>query len=227
MHDLIKSFFRAMENRVYYNGAMPWDSVHALVNQAKAGDARAWEQLVALTRPHMLSVALRIFDRAAPWQSVSDLLQETWVRAWQGLADFRGGSNDVETGALLHSWLTRTLKRIYSKSQRYANADRRKPPGLHSLSDRDSEGARAGLTDPVASEPTPSTVVRREDAQRHVDEALAQLNDATDQAIIRLCFFDEMSLKQVAEKLALPYHEVRQRYHRSLQHLGKLLKGWQ
>src|SRR5262249_54077804 len=86
-------FLRASENRVYYNGAMPWEGVHALVCQAKAGDARAWEQLVALTRPHLLSVALRVFDRAAPWQSVSDLLQETWIRAWQGLTEFRGGGN--------------------------------------------------------------------------------------------------------------------------------------
>jgi RNA polymerase sigma factor (sigma-70 family) len=206
---------------------MPWEGVHALVNQAKAGDARAWVQLMALTRPHLLSVALRVFDRTAPWQSVSDLLQETWIRGWQGFGDFRGGSNDAETGALLRSWLTRTLKRTYSNNQRYANAERRKPPGLQSLSERDGEGARAGLLDPVASEPTPSTVVRRADAQRQVDEALSQLNDATDQAIIRLSFFDEISLKQVAEKLALPYHEVRQRYHRSLQHLGQLLKGWQ
>lgn len=204
---------------------MLWEGVHALVSQAKAGDARAWEQLVALTRPHLLSVVLRLFDPAAPWQSVSDLLQETWMRAWQGLADFRGGTNDAETGALLRSWLTRTLKRTYSNGQRYANAGRRKAPGLCSLNERDTDDA--GPVEPADDEPQPSTVVRLSEAQRQVGEALARLSDATDREIIRLCFFDDLSLKQAAERLALPYHEVRQRYHESLKLLGEMLKGWQ
>lgn len=204
---------------------MPWDDVHALVSQAKAGDARAWEQLVSLARPHLLSVALRLFDPAAPWQSVSDLLQDTWMRAWQGLADFRGGSNDAETGALFRSWLTRTLKRTYSNSQRYANTGRRKAPGLRSLSAGDDDDASP--REPAAEEPQPSTVVRLSEARRQVREALTRLSDATDREIIRLCFFDELSLKQTAERLTLPYHEVRQRYHQSLKLLGEMLRGWQ
>jgi RNA polymerase sigma factor (sigma-70 family) len=204
---------------------MLWDGVHALVIQAKAGDARAWEQLVARTRPHLLSVVLRLLDPAAPWQSVSDLLQETWLRAWQGLADFRGGSNDAETGALLRSWLTRTLKRTYSNGQRYANAGRRKAPGLRSLSESAADDATP--PEPVADEPQPSTVVRLSEARRQVGEALARLNDATDREIIRLCFFDDLSLKQAAERLTLPYPEARQRYHQSLKRLGEMLKGWQ
>lgn len=204
---------------------MLWDGVHALVSQAKAGDARAWEQLVARTQPHLLAVALRKFDPAAPWQSVSDLLQETWLRAWQGLADFRGGANDAETGALLRSWLTRTLKRTYSNGQRYVNAGRRKAPGLRSLSEGEADATSA--PEPSDDQPQPSTIVRLSEAQSQVGEALARLSDATDREIIRLCFFDDLSLKQAAEQLAVPYHEVRQRYHESLKLLGEMLKGWQ
>jgi RNA polymerase sigma factor (sigma-70 family) len=190
-------FLRAGENGVFYNWAMAWDGVHALVSQAKAGDARAWEQLVELARPHLLSVVLCLFDPAAPWQSVSDLLQETWMRAWQGLADFRGGSNDDETGALFRSWLTRTLKRTCSNGQRYANAGRREPPGLRSLNGRDTE---AGPPEPAADEPEPSTMVRSSEARRQVAEALARLSDATDREIIRLYRWPGCSCRPAARR---------------------------
>jgi RNA polymerase sigma factor (sigma-70 family) len=219
-------FLRALANGVFYNRAMLWEGIHALVSQSKAGDARAWEQIMALAQPHLVSVVLRVCDPAAPWQSVSDLLQDTWLRAWQGLADFRGGSNDAETGALLRSWLTRTLKRTHSNSRRYANAVRRKTSGLRSLNEPDTDDGRAPRTpEPAAREPGPGTVAGLGEAQRQVSEALARLDDPKDREIIRLCFFDDVSLKQVAEQLALPYHEVRQRYHRSLQRLADVLRG--
>jgi RNA polymerase sigma factor (sigma-70 family) len=184
---------------------MLWEGVHALVSQSKAGDARAWEQLMALAQPHLVSVVLRLCDPGAPWQSVSDLLQETWLRAWQGLADFRGGSDDAETGALLRSWLTRTLKRTYSNSRRYANAVRRKTSGIRSLDEPDADDGRTtGPPEPAGHDPGPSTVAGLGEARHQVGEALARLDDPKDREIIRLCFFDDVSLKQVAERLALP-----------------------
>ncbi len=63
------------------------------------------------------------------------------------------------------------------------------------------------------------------EARHQVAEALARLDDPKDRDIIRLCFFEDVSLKQVAERLALPYHEVRQRYHRSLRRLADVLRG--
>jgi RNA polymerase sigma factor (sigma-70 family) len=181
---------------------------------------------MALAQPHLVSVVLRLCDPGVPWQSVSDLLQETWLRAWQGLADFRGGNNDAETGALLRSWLTRTLKRTYSNSRRYANAVRRKTSGIRSLDEPDTgDGRTAGPPEPAGHDPGPSTVAGLEEARHQVGEALARLDDPKDRDIIRLCFFDDVSLKQVAERLALPYHEVRQRYHWSLRRLADVLRG--
>ena len=48
---------------------------------------------------------------------------------------------------------------------------------------------------------------------------------ARDREIVRLCFFDGLSLRQIAERLQLSYDKVRQRYHRSLKVLERELGG--
>ena len=70
---------------------MQWDGVHDLVLRAKAGDELAWQELCELAQPYLYRLAQRALGPDRPSQSVSELLQGTWLRAWQGIEGFRGG----------------------------------------------------------------------------------------------------------------------------------------
>jgi RNA polymerase sigma factor (sigma-70 family) len=167
---------------------MQWEGVHALVQLAKTGDEQAWQRLCAMAQPYLLRLAQRSLGPDWPTQSVSDLLQGTWLRAWQGMAGFRGGNNDTETGPLLRDWLARTLKNVRSNDRRFAQAARRKmPPGTVSVDAANGDSAAGGF-DLRAVQPSPSTNLRAEERTTIVQQALSQLSDPKDREIIRLSF---------------------------------------
>ncbi len=208
---------------------MQWDGVHVLVQRAKTGEERAWQELHTLVRPYLVRSAQRLLGPDWPHESVSDLLQSTWLRAWQGLECFRGGTNDAETGALLRAWLGRTLKNVRCNDRRFAEAAcRRLPAGSRRMSasggDSTSSTYRAELP---GEQPTPSANVRANERQSLIQDALNELSDAKDREIIRLRFFQELSLAQIAKQLGWSYDDIRDRFHRSLRRLESKLKGLQ
>ena len=73
------------------------DPSAGLVPLAQAGDERAFEELVALYRPRLWRVLLRITrDR----EVADDALQEALIRAWQNIDRFQGRSS-------FFTWMTR------------------------------------------------------------------------------------------------------------------------
>jgi RNA polymerase sigma-70 factor, ECF subfamily len=69
---------------------------HALLAAARRGDTRAFESLYRALAPSVYGFCLRLARDSAEAQ---DCLQETFVRAWQRLGDFRG---DSRLGTWLH-----------------------------------------------------------------------------------------------------------------------------
>jgi RNA polymerase sigma factor (sigma-70 family) len=200
------------------------DGVHALVLRAKTGDEAAWRTLHAQMQPYLLRVARQALGPDWPQKSVSDLLQGTWERAWQGIGQFRGGDDDEQTAALLRAWLARILKNVRSNDRRFDDAVRRKaPPGEVRLDGGDST---APGVEPVSPDPTPSAELHAEDRRNVVQAALQHLPDEMDREIVRLRFFEDLSLAQIAKRLDLSYDNVRDRFHDSLKrlepHLQKL-----
>ena len=93
------------------------------VRRAQAGDTAAFERLYRAHAPRVFALALRLTgDRAA----AEELLQDTFVRAWERLGGFRGE-------ATLASWLHRLtvtvlLGEARSARRRDARAQRAAPP---------------------------------------------------------------------------------------------------
>jgi RNA polymerase sigma factor (sigma-70 family) len=208
---------------------MQWPGVHDLVLRAKTGDPQAWGQLEALVQPYLLRLAGYVLGPGWPNHSVSDLIQETRVRAWQNLGQFIGGKDDDQTAALLRAWLARILRNLHRNDRRFAAAQRRRPQ-------RGTVSVDAGLTDDsadghcgceVAAEgSTPSANLRREEERDLVHQALAQL-DPADRQIVHLKFFAGRSFRQIGEQLRLDESTVRYRFQRILGRLGRELKGLQ
>lgn len=63
--------------------------IRALVARAQAGDQRAFEALYRRTVDRIYALCLRM---CADGDEASELVQDAYVRAWQGLGSFRGDS---------------------------------------------------------------------------------------------------------------------------------------
>jgi RNA polymerase sigma-70 factor (ECF subfamily) len=202
---------------------------HDLLARSRSGDRAAAEELLAFVRPWLEKLARSHADPHAPDGSASDLVQEAWLRAWQKLDQFQGAADEEQALTMFHAWLARIVSRLGLNAARDRKAGQRMPPGK--LLRLDGEGAAASTDsaagiEPCATEPTPSANVQAAERARLVQAALAELTDPFDQAIIRLRFFEGLSLRQVAQQLGCNPETVRQRYHALLgrleQHLGGL-----
>jgi RNA polymerase sigma factor (sigma-70 family) len=200
---------------------MSWEGTQELVRQAQAGCAEAWQQLHEWAQPFLLRRAGRLLGPDALQESASDLTQEVWARAWQGIGDFRGGPGDAETAALFRAWLARILKNVYLNGRRFWQTQKRQPPpGLvHLGAGANSEACTGSRADPPADDPSPSADLRQEEQGRLIQQALVGLPDPTDVEILRLHFFEGLSLTQIAGRLGVSLDRVRGSFHRSLERL--------
>jgi RNA polymerase sigma factor (sigma-70 family) len=195
-----------------------------LLADARAGDPQATEKLLAWIRPWLERLAREYADPHRPDGSVSDLVQEAWLRAWQKLDQFHGSDDEAQATALFRAWLARIVSRLAANAARDRQAKQRKPPGpLLRLNGPTSDSTAS--PEPPASGPTPSAHAQADEQARRVHEALARLADPLDRAIVRLRFFEGVSLRQIGERLGCNHETVRQRYHTLLGRLQQDLGG--
>jgi RNA polymerase sigma-70 factor (ECF subfamily) len=200
---------------------MSWDGVHALVQQARQGDRDALARLYALAQPYLLGLAQKLLGPGWPNKSVSDLTQETWLRACQGIHDFRGALGDEDTAALVRAWLARTMKNVWRNDLRFASAGRRK-------GQENSIPLEPGCDlpgQPCSPEPTPSENLRGSEQRSLIQQALHKLPDPGDVEIVRLRFFEGLSFPEIGKRLGCDESTVRYHLHRILEFLGRELKG--
>lgn len=84
------------------------ESIESLVEQAQAGDARAFEAVYHRTSARVYSVCLRMSGDA---DRATELLQDVFVRVWERLASFRGES-------LFTTWLHRLTVNLILQERR-------------------------------------------------------------------------------------------------------------
>ncbi|MDP6930777.1 MAG: RNA polymerase sigma factor [Planctomycetota bacterium] len=122
-----------------------------LLEQLRAGESKAFHSLL---RPHlapMLALARRL---AGDSHWAEDLLQETLIRAFKGLARFRGESS-------LRTWLFRILTRLASQPGRWRQ--RHAEPSLEYLE----------IPDHLAE--APEILARERELQERLEEAMERL----------------------------------------------------
>ena len=90
-----------------------------LLVRCQAGDQGAFQQLLRPHLPALLALARRCC-RDLHW--AEDLVQETLVRAYQGLTSFRGD-------AALRTWLFRILVRLAGEPERWRRGQATEPLG--------------------------------------------------------------------------------------------------
>lgn len=176
-----------------------------LARLAQAGDMRAFEALVV---KYQRRIARHVARFIASADDVEDVVQEVFVRAYRGLASFRGDS-------LFYSWLYRIA------SNAAFNHLRRASPEIPLGDDAPEE--RAGEFLPGVSDAAqPDRVLMAEQIADAVQRAVAKLDPQLAEALM-LFEVENKSYAEIAEMLQIPLGTVRTRIFRARGFIAKRL----
>jgi len=183
-----------------------------LVERTVAGDQRAFELLVVKYQRRIE----RLIGRMVRDQDlVADIAQETFIRAYRALAQFRGE-------AQFYTW----LYRIAVNTAKKALVDMKRDPtvsetALRSGSDDDDE--TSGVENELTSAETPETVLAAKEIAATVNSAMEALPEELRQAVT-LREIEGLSYEEIAEVMNCPIGTVRSRIFRAREAISAKVK---
>ena len=176
------------------------DNEKALIQRAQKGNHDAFAALVDEHQRYVYNLALRVVkdENEAP-----DLTQETFVRAWTALPNFKGQSQ-------FRTWLYRIVTNLCYN--RLPNLRR----SLNDLGDDVMEDI------PETNFNSPASEFESNETRQHLKEAIQGL-DANYQLLITLRYQNELSYEEIASTLNLPLGTVKTGIFRAKEQLRKSL----
>lgn len=189
----------------------PADSDALLVERAVAGDQRAYELLVIKYQRRIERLIGRMVRDV---DLVPDIAQETFIRAWRALHQFRGD-------AQFYTWLYRIAVNTAKKSLLEL---KRNPvlteAALHPAGDDDETSRRDN--EPIA-ESTPETEMAAREIAEAVNAAMQALPEDLRQAIT-LREIEGLSYEEIAQAMSCPIGTVRSRIFRAREAISARVK---
>jgi len=176
------------------------DNEKILIQRAQKGDHDAFTVLVDEHQRYIYNLALRVVKDE---NEALDLAQETFVRAWTALPNFKGQSQ-------LRTWLYRIATNLCYN--RLPNLRR----SLNDLGD-DVMGEI-----PEANINTPAQEFESSETRKHLYQAINNL-DENYQLLITLRYQNELSYEEIALTLNLPLGTVKTGIFRAKEQLRKTL----
>jgi RNA polymerase sigma-70 factor (ECF subfamily) len=174
------------------------DPEQSLIRRAQKGDQNAFAALVEAHQRYVYNLALRVLKDE---NEALDLTQETFVRAWTALPNFRGQSQ-------FRTWLYRiTTNLCYN---RLPNLRR----SLNDLGDDMMEEI------PESNSENPVHAVEAGETRTHLHQAIDEL-DAHYKLLITLRYQNELSYEEIASTLNLPLGTVKTGIFRAKEQLRK------
>ncbi len=180
-----------------------------LVDAARGGDEQAFSELFTRHHGRLLMLALQYRLTA---QDAEDAVQQTMLKAWQGLAGFRGESRFA-------TWITRVLMNEVFQMQRKRARMR--------LEEMESASLAAVLESGTRWTPRQMSQEQRllvSERNRLVHAALRSLPESL-RTVLLMQVFDERSLEEIAAELKRPVATVKSRRHRARLELRKRFAG--
>jgi RNA polymerase sigma-70 factor (ECF subfamily) len=183
-----------------------------LVERTVAGDKRAFELLVIKYQRRIE----RLIGRMVRDQDlVQDIAQETFIRAYRALAQFRGD-------AQFYTW----LYRIAVNTAKKALVDLKRDPivsesALRGGSDDDDE--TSGVENELTTAETPETVLAAKEIAATVNSAMEALPEELRQAVT-LREIEGLSYEEIAEVMNCPIGTVRSRIFRAREAISAKVK---
>jgi RNA polymerase sigma-70 factor (ECF subfamily) len=175
-------------------------SDEALVGRIRAGDR---EQFAILVDRHKRGIGNFISAAVRSPSDVADLSQETFLRAYAHLGTFNPQLGKFST------WIYQIARNVV---RTHLAKSQRRLPALELPEDQTLENAAPDLS----READPSGGILREEAERELRAALAELPERT-RTILALRYFDNLEYQTIATTMGLSLGNVK-----TLIHRGKL-----
>jgi len=176
------------------------DNETTLIQKAQKGNHDAFAALVDEHQRYVYNLALRVVKDE---NEALDLTQETFVRAWTALPNFKGQSQ-------FRTWLYRIVTNLCYN---------RLPNLRHSLNDL---GDDVMEDIPETNSHTPAQEFESNEIRKHLHEAIDSL-DANYKLLITLRYQNELSYDEIAATLNLPLGTVKTGIFRAKAQLRKAL----
>ncbi len=180
-----------------------------LISAAKQGDLQAFNRLV-------MDYQDMVFRQARYWvndeETAADIAQETFIKAYQGLKGFHGGS--------FRAWLLRTATHAAIDELRR----RQRRPTL-SIDYEDDEGMDQEFSGWMADpEPLPEEIVERNQLQQAVQYILAQVKPVYRAAVV-LVDLQGLDYEEASEVLGVPVGTLKSRLARGRMMMRSLIEN--
>jgi RNA polymerase sigma-70 factor (ECF subfamily) len=169
-----------------------------LVRRVQRGDSAAYDLLV---RKYQNRVVALIGRYIHDWSECQDVAQETFLRAYRALGNFRG---DAQFSTWLHRIAVNTAKN-------HLVAHKRRPPG-DDIDIDDAEQFESALR--LRDNDTPERELMRQEMEQTVMSAVEALPEEL-RAAITLREVDGMSYEEIAQHMQCPIGTVRSRIFRA------------
>ena len=179
----------------------------ALVKRVQAGDRAAFDLLVHKYQHKIVALIGRYVH---DWSECQDVAQDTFVRAWKALANFRGD-------AQFYTWLYRIA---VNTAKNHLVASNRRPPAEDV--DVDDAVNFAGATR-LHDDDTPEHELQRRQVEETVAAAVAALPEEL-RAAINLREVDGLSYEEIAGRMGCPIGTVRSRIFRAREAIDEKLR---
>jgi len=178
-----------------------------LVGRVQKGEKKAFDILV-LKYQHKLNKLISRYIRDS--SEVQDVAQESFIKAYRALPNFRGES-------AFYTWLYRIA---INTAKNYLVAQGRRPPdGDIDVADAEQYSGDSALKDYA----TPEHVLLRDDIEKTVSRVIRQLPEDLRMAIT-LRELEGLSYEEIAELMACPVGTVRSRIFRAREAIDNKLK---
>jgi RNA polymerase sigma-70 factor, ECF subfamily len=180
-----------------------------IVRRVQSGDLRAFELLVAKYQRRILRLIARFIRDPA---QVEDLAQDTFMRAYRAIAQFRGES-------AFYTWLYRIAVNTAKKSL----ADGKRDRVVAQTDTENEDGETFASGEQLTDDSTPEAEMASRQIAEAVNAAVEALPEELRQAIT-LREVEGLSYEEIAELMQCPIGTVRSRIFRAREAIAERLK---
>ncbi len=180
---------------------------NALIERVKQGNKRAFDMLVL---KYQYKVVQLVFRFVKDKNEAEDIAQETFIKAYRSLSNFRGES-------AFYTW----LYRIAVNTAKNFLQNRQKKPLVTDINV--DEAMHDARLDSVYENATPENILHSEEVLQALYQALEQLPEDL-RAAITLREMDSLSYEDIAQVLNCPVGTVRSRIFRARDSIDKALQ---
>jgi RNA polymerase sigma-70 factor, ECF subfamily len=184
-------------------------SDYGLVERVRAGDAVAFELIMRRHNRRLFRLARSVLRNAA---EAEDVVQETYVRAFARLDDFRGPDG-------FPAWLARIA---YNEALGRVRGSERVVSLHDHVSDGDGDGDVRHIETMISAHPDPERLTGYGELRRMLEDAIDALPDDF-RAVFVLRAVEGMSVAETAAALSIPQETVKTRLHRARHRLQEAL----